>query len=720
MSRLRKTVLLLVALAALILAGVYLERGDDAREATGNYTLLAVINLNLVLLCVLAFLIGRNVVKLVFDRKRRILGSALKLKLVFAFVTLTLIPTAILYVMASGLLTNAIEGWFGGQVEHAVEAALDVARVRFSELKSELRSEALEFRRRLEAIDDRLPPKELEALLEGERKARELFGIKIISQEGKILYDVHNAAALVDNLREPSPNGEAVQKALNSEITVLSKEKEGGQFIEAYSPLAMKADTVVLLMITRVSPELVQALAQVSNAYKEYQQLKFFKGEHRSGYHLMLALVTGSILFAAIWTGFYVARIIAIPIQKLAEGTRSIASGNYDVTIEAGGDDEIGSLVQSFNKMAQDIKSSREVAERRRLYLETVLANLAVGVIALDRDGRVSAINGAATSLLGFEDDLTGNLISPSLEGEMYAGLRELLMEVERLPIIQEKGANIIERELLLERAGRELKIICTAGRIVGADAQVLGSLVLLDDITELAKAQSMAVWKEVAQRIAHEIKNPLTPIQLSAQRLQKLLGGSGGDSNVSESVQSIVENVDSIKRLANEFSNFARMPAAEFSTANLNVLLADALAPYAESHSNIVFQFIGDNRMPDVRVDREQIRRVVINLIENAVDSISKDSDLPQQGRVTIKSAYDRSTKTASFEVSDNGPGIKPGERSRIFDPYFTTKQKGTGLGLAIVSSIVSEHQGNIRLYDNNPRGAKFIVELPISPRDT
>jgi len=278
-------------------------------------------------------------------------------------------------------------------------------------------------------------------------------------------------------------------------------------------------------------------------------------------------------------------------------------------------------------------------------------------------------------------------------------------------------ASEVIERELVVTSGGRQLQIVCTAGQIVDAQKNWQGTVLIFDDITELVKAQHMSVWREVARRIAHEIKNPLTPIQLSAQRLEKIVGEGPQSEVVRECTATIVEHVASIKRLANEFSRFARMPTAEFHPTNLNALISDILAPYAESHPEIVFQLVADSRIPEVQMDAEQIRRVLINLVDNAVAAL-RGPHAGHEHRIVLKTAYDRRAKIVSFEVADNGPGIKDSDKARIFEPYFTTKVEGSGLGLAIVTSILSDHQGEIRVYDNQPGGAKFIVELPLSPK--
>lgn len=712
---------LLVTLVVLAVFYVWYWQIDRDSYSGSNAIFLLVVNLNILLLCLLAFLIGRNIVRLVFDRRRRILGSALRLRLVSAFLGLALVPTVVLFLLASGLLQSAVEGWFSSQIESSVNGAVDVARFHYNSMKSQLQHTGQIFERQLrhKLLDPLDSPANIR-VFEAFREESGLFSIKLLDSGAKVLLVAENAAASLEPFEEPHLDNAAMAKALRREVSVLSSEKQGAQYLTAYLPLQVGGRTLVLLLVQRLDPELIHSLAAVNDSFKEYQQLKLVKGDIQLSYFLMLAMITGSLLFAATWLGFYIARNITVPIQKLAEGTRALAAGDYNFSIDAQGDDEIGILVAAFNQMTSDLRQSREVAGRRKLYLESILSNLAVGVIGLDPQRRLTSINRAASGLLGADEDCLGKMLAELLDPEAYAQIDELLKLVDE---VQAGSSSVHEKQISHRAKGRESKIVCTAGRVLGPDGSRLGTLLLLDDITELSKAQNMAVWREVARRIAHEIKNPLTPIQLAAQRLQKLLVGSADSAPVNDSVQAIVENVDSIKRLANEFSNFARMPTAEFEICSLNSILSDTVADYAENHPDVEFQFLADQRMPSVSIDREQIRRVLINLIDNAIDALEKPEttieELTPRARIIVKSSYERRSKTVSFEVGDNGPGIKAQDKSRIFEPYFTTKSRGTGLGLAIVTSIISDHQGDIRVYDNSPRGTKFIVDLPLAPSD-
>jgi len=720
-----RSLVVLLGIAAFALLIYWQQPQEESARTSSRLAVLVLANLNIVILCLLAFLIGRNIVKLVFDRRRKILGSKLRLRLVVAFVGLTLIPIIILFTLASGLLTRAMEGWFSPNVEDSVNGALEVARQHYNWMQEYVRrvSENLAVELRKSGWSEQAPA--LQDYLEARRKEWGLFSISLLDARGKLIAEASNAIAVIDNFKEPPIETAALERALKHESDVTFEESESSQFVRSYVPLSRGDKARVLVTTLRISPELSQALATVNASYREYGQLKFFKRPLKTNYILTLAMITGLLLFSAVWFAFYIARELAVPIQRLAEATRSVAKGRYDVQIRERGDDEMAFLVRSFNQMTAEIRQSRRESERRRVYIETILANLAVGVIGIDRQQQVNSINAAAARSFSIDNinAAIGRPLMAVLRNDDYQQIQPLLEILEESSEEGRPAPTIKERQIEVINQGRQLKILCTAGRIKDDVGQLIGYVLLFDDITELSRAQHMSAWREVAQRIAHEIKNPLTPIRLSAQRLSKLVSQEPTDAGpkIVDCAQTIVEHVDSIKRLADEFSHFARMPRAEFKQGNLNSLISDAIAPFAQSHSEIIFQFIADNEMPEILMDAEQIRRILINLIDNAItalNSIPPDTYAPQAGpRIMIRSRYDRRRRIASFEISDNGPGIKNADKARIFEPYFSTKQGGTGLGLAIVTSIVSDHQGEIRVYDNQPCGAKFIVELPARP---
>ena len=700
---------------------VYLQRPELSQEyIAGNLLVFVLVNLNIATLVVLAFVVGRNIVKLIFDRRRKIFGSKLRLRLVIAFVGLTLIPTTILFVLASGLLNNAMEGWFGSWVETSVEGAVKVAKYHYTTLEERVGNFTQSVEDSIETKTE-LNDAEFIELLDNLRRTEEFYSIRLLDREGKEIAVSENAAARVEAFTEPEPSEESLQQAREGQALVLFEEKGANQFVRGYRSAIVAGKPVVLITTLRVQPGLTEALGKVNESYKEYKQLKLFENPLRSGYLLTLTMITVLILFSAIWFGFYIAREISIPIQKLAEGTRSVARGNYNVQIKPLGDDEIGTLVKSFNQMTKDIKFSREESERRKLFIETTLANLAVAVIGIDAKHNITTINEAALSLFGIKDDiqLLGRDIAEVIpESSVVADVMELIRATEEITNEELQSNSKAEREIRLLKDGIERKVLCTVGRNVDHKGNWLGTVILFDDITDLSKAQQMSAWRDVARRIAHEIKNPLTPIQLCAQRLQNLVKSSTNKDEMLESTQTIVEHVDSIKRLANEFSKFARMPTAEFRKTDLNQLISDAMAPYSDQHVEFVFQFIADSDLPKVMLDPEQIRRLLINLIDNAIAALK--SNIPDSGgRIYLKTQYLERKRLVRFEVSDNGTGIPDRDKPRVFEPYFTKKEGGTGLGLAIVTTVVLDHQGTVRVKDNVPAGTRFIIEIPIAQRE-
>jgi two-component system nitrogen regulation sensor histidine kinase NtrY len=704
-----------LALSVIAALGLYALRPRVETEALGaNVFVFSFLNLNILLLLILTVVVGRNVVKLFFDRRRRLPGSRLRMRLVAAFVGLVLVPTLIIFVMASGLLSQAMEGWFSNQVETSVNSAVKIAREYYRREEAEL----LEIAEQVsQEVRQASRSDALSAALEQVRERQNLYSISIFNAEAVAILTVESAATGIVDFQVPEPAPGMIRRALVGEQSSVLEEVGSAWYAKTYLPLAAK-DAVyleqggkkekVLLIIRRISPEISRAISEIKDSYGEFQQLKLFKPEIWSGYLITLALITGLILFAAIWVGFFIARQITVPLQKLAEGTKAVAQGDYDIHIKAVGDDEITGLVKAFNAMTADLKEASEQAENRRIYIETILANLSVGVVGIDLDERVTLMNRSAQEVLGVDD----------FDPRMWLKLEQILPAearetVYRLVSGRQKGRQRVhEVELSLWQEGRERKLQCAVGELVDARSNLLGILLIFDDITELVKAQQVSAWREAARRIAHEIKNPLTPIQLSAQRLTKLLSDSKDSQTLKEISNSIVDNVASIKRLADEFSKFARMPDIRLEPCPLNEMLSDLLSQSATLHSEVVFKFLPDPELGLVRVDQEQLRRAIYNLIDNAVASCLSIKQPDQPPAITVKTHA--SAEWISIEVLDTGSGVPTSFRNKIFEPYFTTKESGTGLGLAIVNSVIDGHGGRISVHSNPPHGTRFVIELP------
>ncbi|MCJ7684503.1 MAG: ATP-binding protein, partial [Desulfobacteraceae bacterium] len=435
---------------------------------------------------------------------------------------------------------------------------------------------------------------------------------------------------------------------------------------------------------------------------------------------ITLSIVTLLIIFSSVWFGFYLSKEITVPIKELAEGTNRIASGDYDFFIDLETKDEVGMLVNSFNRMTMDLKTSKNKLEeankelmesnleleQRRLYMEIVLANVAAGVVSADAGGKILTINKSAERMLDIRaEEIIGKQYKEILSDD-YCMVIDGFLKDEAL---FQKG--YMEKQIGLSAGSRRLTLLVSINVLRDDRGSYLGLVVVFEDLSEIEKAQRMAAWREVARRIAHEVKNPLTPIQLSAQRLKKRYGKilDGEDAEIfDECTGMIITQVEELKRLVNEFSNFARMPAANPAPSNINEIIDEALSLYRETHKEVDFIFDDSKEVPVFNLDREQIRRVMINLFDNAIEAIE------DKGKVFIDLHYDNILKMVRIEVVDNGRGISPENKTRLFEPYFSTKKQGTGLGLAIVSTIIADHNGFIRVKDNKPKGTKFIIELP------
>jgi two-component system nitrogen regulation sensor histidine kinase NtrY len=711
--------LVLAALGILTFALIAQWRTEEELFAS-NILVFSLINVNILALLVLIVLVGRNVVKLMFERKRGILGSKLRSRLMGSYVLIALIPIALSFIVASGLISQAVRGWFNNQVESIVTSSLTVARQYLTNAKQGVKAASARINRELDAqgLSDAPSSNQLRDQLEKLRHLNDLYSIRVVAQDGTVLSESAHATSEVEGFAEPPLDPEALRAAGDRKEQIRVEERGASQFIRVYR--ALGAYTVVCSF--RIDPEMVHAKEMINDAYGEYEELKGFKDPLRANFFLILALSNLLTLFGAIWIAFFVSKQITVPIQNLAEGTRSVAKGDYDFQLMPARDDEIGYLVSSFNQMLSDLKASRSEAEQRGLLIQAILAHLGVGVIALDPQKRVTTVNAAAAELLELPltqvGDLSGKALAELLNPALLAQIEPLVHALDT-PTGASAQSAATEAEVRVSAGGRELLVVCTAGSIYTADKTSLGYVLLLDDVTELSRAQHLAAWRDVARRIAHEIKNPLTPLQLSAQRLQKLIQGQPSSEAVTDSTRSIVEHVEIIKRLANEFSEYGRMPTAQFVPTDLEALVRNSVATLQADHPEIEVTYLPDGRTPEMLLDPEQIRGVLINILSNAVAAVHQCPESISR-RIDISLSFDRNSSRAVLQVADSGPGIPAQDKSRIFEPYFTTKKGGTGLGLAIVSSVVSDHQGEIRIFDNKPRGARFVLTLPQHPQAT
>jgi two-component system nitrogen regulation sensor histidine kinase NtrY len=724
-----------LAVVAFAILETRLSPSAGASSVGMDAVLVALINLNLILLVLLVFLVARNVIKLLFERRRGTMGSHLRTRLVSAFVAIALLPTTLLFLIAHVFVNNSIEKWFNGQVESSLEGSLEVAHAHYEGLAGTALGFARRLARQVEE-GDLVAPQRAEALrrLLAERRAEYQLD----------LVEVFARKEVRGRSRRPGlPGGVGVEPwrdivrraAKGQEATAVDAVGEA-DVIRAAVPVRSRTGPVGAVVVDAYVPKsLVKRRAQIDQAFGEYLRLKIQRRPIRTAYTITLALVTLVVLFSATWFGFYMARGITVPIQRLAEGTRAVAQGDLDHRIEGEGEDEVGTLVTAFNRMTAELKTSRTELEARRRYLESLLANITAGVVSTDASGRITTMNRAAEALL--ERPATacvGRELEEVFADGAYADVRELAAELRAATVAPASapgadaivgdapptgGREPVERQFRLVRGGEEVRVLLTGTALVDEAGSARGLLLFLEDVTHLSRVQRMEAWREVARRIAHEIKNPLTPIQLSAQRLRRRYASQLGASGAvfDECTRTIVRQVEELKALVNEFSTFARMPAGQRVPQDLNALVEEALVLFREGHRDVDFVFAPEAELPVLELDREGMKRAVVNMLDNAVAACKvRVQAVPgERARVGVRTAYDRAVDLVRLEIADNGTGMTSEVKARLFEPYFSTKPDGTGLGLAIVSAIVADHNAFIRVRDNVPRGSRFVVEFPV-----
>ena len=699
------------------------DKTHATRFVPSNILVLALLNVDIILLVLLILLLSRRLVKAFFERRQRLLGSGFRTKLIAAFVGFTLIPTLLLVGFAGSLLSQSIDHWFGQEVEHALKDSQDVVQAHWRGYETVALNAARAISREIYAdgLLDAVHQETLTVAMRRKRLEYGVGGVEVYSATKDLLtraVDSRIPLHILDN-----PGNRVVDKALSNGEYNESHITDSGDLIRAAVTIpsvkgAREVDGVVIVD-TYLPESLVTKMKRVVQSYKDYKEAKAYKNPVKAQY---IALVLGIglvIILSGTWFGFQIAKGITVPIQKLAEGTKAVAAGDLNFRITAKGTDEIGVLVDSFNRMTQDLKFSKAELEqanaslqhsnieldRRRAYIETVLDNIGSGVLSVDAGDRIATFNRSAERILSLKaEEIRGLSL---IDVFKPIGLTMFMELVERL---RSSTRETVAWEGQAELRGNTLVLGLNASRLRNETGRELGSVIVFEDLSALIKGQKAAAWQEVAQRIAHEIKNPLTPIQLSAERLRKKFFEKAGDFNdiFDQSTMTIVNEVNSLKRMVDEFSNFARLPAPVMERQSLHAAVQDVILLYSAAHRDIEFLANLDEKLPWIMIDREQMKRVFVNIFDNAVQAMSG------KGRLWVTTRVETKLRKIIIEVADEGVGIQPGDQENLFLPYFSKKKTGTGLGLAIVHRIISDHDGRISAANNVPKGAIFTIELP------
>jgi two-component system nitrogen regulation sensor histidine kinase NtrY len=701
-------------LIAFVLAQTELPPLSRHTSLESNLAVISLFNLSFLLLGLLLFLVGRNLAKVIFERRRGLIGSKFQVRLVLGFIGVALVPSAFLLYVSGVFLHANIASWFNPEYEKVLDDSLEIAKTYYLNSANNAAHFARVIAERI-ASNQLLDPKNRAALktfIEKHQQEYNLGTIEVFSADRKLLLIA--LSPKIPTGIGVSPDSPIIRETLKGQPMTRTDRLGNSDVIRGSAPIysTPESDNVIGAVVVDyyLPRSLAARAAGISRSAEDYFQLRILRQPILNSYILALFLIGLVVVLLASWFGMYLARGVTGPIKRLLQGTQAIAAGDLDYSIPQVYDDEIGQLVESFNTMTADLRASAAELERRRRYTETLVRNVSAGVVAVDPEGIVTTINPRAERFLGLSaSDALGRHYRNAFSGPVVRALDDVLSVAARPPESRST--------LTAEVAGREVELMMTASPLADGAGEPMGSVLFFDDVSQIAKVERMEAWREVARRIAHEIKNPLTPIQLSAERMRRQLAGrpESAGALVEECTRTIIDEVEALKRLVNEFSSFARMPHLTLLPGDLNALASDTVASFREVHPQVEFALALAPELPLIPIDRDAMKRALVNLLDNAVSATTGIAHNGGRPKIEVTTAIRGASGLVTIEVADNGPGIDPRLRTRIFEPYFSNKQGGTGLGLAIVSSIVTDHRGLIRVADNVPKGSRFIIEFPV-----
>ncbi len=716
-------VLILFTVLVLLQSSNYWK--DIAVDSTSDTLLLyALSSLNFFAFIIFGFIFVRSLVKLSRERRAFALGSKIKTRLLLYFFAISLLPIIAMAFFSYLFMNRALDRWFTDIPENVIREARQVQNQSIEDQIVKLSETAQMLATTLNAKN--FSNQDLQTVL----VAGNLTRLEVLSKDGKILAESEKNLSVEQ--KNELENTLKFVRANNFTEKILA---DGKNFDVA---VARFPDGKMLVIVPDLRPE-GNASKNVENSFVEFEKLKQDALTIRRIGLLTLGMLTFLLIFASSWTAFYFARGLTVPIKALAEGADKIARGDLKHRVDVFAEDELALLVSTFNQMSAKLEeNSAELSERRR-YIETVLQSLSTGVISFDGENRVTTINKAAIEIFKLETaDFTRFELGKIVNEENRAILEKLINRARRIGQASEQ--TVLQREHADESASanESLSVALTATALPKTfETDASGVVLVIEDLSELIAAQRASAWQEVARRMAHEIKNPLTPIQLSAERIAKRFAltqitkskvqsflnafkpkneeeiSINDEQNakvIKDGTETILREVNSLKSMVDEFSRYARLPNARLESGNLNETVKQSVALYDDRFSDVKIELNLAENLPNAMIDDEQLRRVFVNLIENATESFD---EAQTDKRILIKTFHDAARDLIVAEVADNGNGISPSDFQKLFQPYFSTKGRGTGLGLAIVQRIVSEHHGKIRAVNNSTKGAKFVVEL-------
>ena len=674
---------------------------------------------------IFALILTRILLKLYVERTQHQFGARFKIKMLAAFLGLSIVPVCVLFIFANGLLNRSIDKWFGIPFDTVRRDATEIFRQVESQAEQRTLHDTVHLaeHEELQRHLTNLSHKETEDILVRSARDLSLDFAACFDARGNPVARTGQTGPTAEELRRLFPN---LTSGHLPESGVSTRWKTGDLelFLAASPVFRPGGERVGSVAIARQLPTNIRKMVdEIQREAGKYDELSRERRAVKRIYLWILSLLTLLILFAATWFALFLSKQVTVPIGALSEATHEVSRGNLEYRVTARSGDELGSLIQSFNEMtgqlqenrraieqaAEDLREAHQELEEHTRLIEVILQNIPTGVVSVDRHGQITQVNSTMERLFGAEKVRGARTLADLLSAEDQREVTRLFRRAAR------QGS--ITRQMDLDIQGRRVSIALTISSI-RAPRGTVGMLLVFEDLTELLRAQKAMAWQEVAQRIAHEIKNPLTPIQLSTDRIRRLIERAGASavspdlSNaVGESVSLVTREVESLKQLVDEFSSLARFPASRPVPSQLNHIVEAAFHIFDGRLDGVTLQCDLARDLPPVQADPEQLRRAIVNLIDNAAEAV-EDSVVRV---ISVRTALDTERDVAELIVSDSGPGITPEAKEKLFLPFFSTKRRGTGLGLAIVSRIVSEHNGTIRVEENQPSGTRFVIELAV-----
>jgi nitrogen fixation/metabolism regulation signal transduction histidine kinase len=659
------------------------------------------------------FLVG-NLARLLREYRTHVPGAKLKARMVGMFVGLAVLPLLVVFYFSMQFINRGIDTWFNVEVADGLENALALSRTALEIQMRQHLYATQQISQRLGEVSERQLIFEL-SMLRRESGASE---ITIYGANNKILATSSDNS--VGSL--PRPLAEEVLLQMQQDRPYVALDPDDFEIRTAvlFSYRGRSEPLGVLQAHFPLPERLARMANSVETSYNEYQELLFLRAPLKSTFSLTLTVVLMLSLLAAVYGAFFFSRRLVAPIQDLVAGTRAVAEGDFDTRLPAPTRDEIGFLISSFNDMTQRLAAARREAslsqalvEAERANLEVILARLSTGVLALENDLRIRTANQASGAILGVDlDNHAGELLTDIAK---HSPLLEQFVDVARMHLLA--GETEWREQIVLRgEVGRRV-LTCACTMLPGDESHAPGYVIVFDDITALLQAQRDAAWGEVARRLAHEIKNPLTPIQLSAERMRRKYLDSMTEEEsriLDRATHTIVQQVEAMKEMVNAFSDYARAPDIELGRFDMDKLVHEVVDLYRAQESGVDIVLTSDPTMPPIEADVGRVRQILHNLLRNATEALENTRD----GRIDVQVSLGEidGVDVVQIRVEDNGPGFEEGAMSQVFDPYVTTKPKGTGLGLAIVKKLVEEHIGSIRAYNNADGGAVVSIRLPLN----